>query len=96
MSNIRFYSIYKRNNNKCFFFLIIIIIIKTKNKREKKSYYVKFFHCTGYWLVEFKHMVALSNKTQIMLSFPIIIKINIIMCFNSIRKPNVPNLRNFI
>ena len=43
--------------------------------------------------IEFKHMFALSNKKQIMLSFPIIIKFNAIMRLNSIREPNVPNIK---
>ena len=40
-------------------------------------------------------MIALSNEKEIMLSFPRIIKFNAIMCLNSIREPNVPNIKNY-
>ena len=45
--------------------------------------------------IEFKHMVALTNETQTLLSFPIIFKFNVVICLNSIKEPNVPNLRNY-
>ena len=45
-------------------------------------------------LIEFKHMVVLTNEIQIMLSFSRILKFNAVMCLDSIMKPNVPNLRN--
>ena len=33
-------------------------------------------------LIEFKHMVALTNETQTILSFPIIFKFNAVICLN--------------
>ena len=39
-------------------------------------------------------MLALTNETQTILYFPIIFKFNAVMCINSIKKSNVPNLRN--
>ena len=42
--------------------------------------------------IEFKLMVALTNEIQKMLSFLRIFKFNLVMCLNSIREPNVPNL----
>ena len=40
------------------------------------------------FLIEFKQMVALSNKTQTMLSLKKKIKFNAVMYLNSIVKPN--------
>jgi hypothetical protein len=51
---------------------------------------------TLYSLIELKHMVALTNQTQTMLSFPIIFKFNAVMGLNSIREPNISNLSNCI
>ena len=45
--------------------------------------------------IEFKRMVALTNETQIMLSFSRIFKFNAFMCLNSIKELNVPNLKNY-
>jgi hypothetical protein len=45
--------------------------------------------------IEFKHIVALINKTQIILYFSKIFKFNAVICLNSIKEPNVPNLSNF-
>ena len=46
--------------------------------------------------IKFKHMVVLSNKTQTMLYFSIIIRLNVVMYLNSIGKLNVSNLNNRI
>ena len=43
--------------------------------------------------IEFKYMVALTNETQTMLSFPRIFKFNI---FEFNQEPNVLDLRNCI
>ena len=40
-------------------------------------------------------MVTLTNETQTILSFPRIFKFNKVMCLNSIKEPNIPNLRNY-
>ena len=40
-------------------------------------------------------MVVLTNETQTMLSFPKIFKFNTAICLNSIKEPNVPNLKNY-
>ena len=37
-------------------------------------------------------MVALTNKTQTMLSFLRIFKFNAVICLNSIKEPNVPKI----
>ncbi len=42
--------------------------------------------------IEFKYMIALTNETQTMLSFPRIFKFNI---FELNQKPNVLDLRNY-
>ena len=44
--------------------------------------------------IEFKHMVALTNETQTMLSFSEIFKFNVVICLNSIKESNITNLRN--
>ena len=44
--------------------------------------------------IEFKHMVALTNETQTMLSFPKIFKFNAVICLNSIKESNITNLKN--
>ena len=45
-------------------------------------------------LIEFKHMVVLTNETQTMLFFLRIFKFNATMYLNSIGEPDIPNLRN--
>ena len=40
--------------------------------------------------------LKLTNETQTMLSFSRIFKFNAVICLNSIKEPNVPNLRNCI
>ena len=44
--------------------------------------------------IELKNMVVLTNETQTMLSFLRIFKFNAVICLNSIKEPNVHNLRN--
>jgi hypothetical protein len=39
-------------------------------------------------------MIALTNETKIMLSFLRIFKFNTVICLNSIKEPNVLNLKN--
>ena len=46
------------------------------------------------FLIKFKHMVALTNETPIVLSFPMTIKCNAIICLNLIGELNVLHLRN--
>ena len=67
---------------------------KTKTNRNKLGKtQVQFFRSnTLGFLIEFKHMVALINETQIMLSFPRIFKFNI---FEFKQEPNVFDLRNY-
>lgn len=40
-------------------------------------------------LIKFKHMITLTNKTIIMLSFPSTIKFSETLCLNLIRKRNI-------
>ena len=40
-------------------------------------------------------MVVLTNEIQTILSFLKIFKFNVVMYWNSIREPNVPNLKNY-
>ena len=46
-------------------------------------------------LIEFKYIVALTNETQTTLPFSKIFKFNAVMYLNLIRKPNVPNIKNY-
>ena len=43
------------------------------------------------FLIEFKHMIALINETQIILYFLKIFKFNTVICLNLIKKTNVSN-----
>ena len=43
--------------------------------------------------VKFKHMAALTNKTQIMLSFPMTFEFNAVMCLKLFGKLNLLQLR---
>ena len=45
------------------------------------------------FLIEFKHMIALTNETQTILYFPKIFKFNV---FKFNKEPNVLVLRNYI
>ena len=90
----------KENNN--------IIIIKSKSKNQNYVPNTIFFLNCDFscetktrtkqalgFLIKFKHMIALTNDIQTMLSFSRIFKFNAVICLNSIKESNVPNLRNF-
>ena len=45
--------------------------------------------------IKFKCMNTLTNKIQILLYFPKVIKFNAVIYLNSIKKRNIHNLRNY-